>query len=445
MPKNLKKMLPKIDPSSKDLYSRICKQYIEPMGEINMTKNDCEITIPFKSVGVLESPNEDKVITYHLYVNANDVPAGLPSEVNPRKVNTKKKVYGKIVDGYLDSDSPFYLNNRGILISVKNVHFNGEEKFLTINIGDGSVHDNALYGVIDGGHTYHAVINERENLSDDQFVHLEIVTSVNRIDELAAARNTSVQVSDKAIAELANRFEFVKKAIEDTDFADRISYKENEIENKEKDLDATDLLRLMYCFNIYRFNGNEQPVAAYNGKSQVQKDYLDKFDKFGETRDNDYYKLAPLLKDFAELYDLVDKEMVQGYKGNGGSKFGKVKGVEPADKLGKNGKVNHRTFTTLYSKETKDYKISAGFIYPILASFRALLAEDSQTGELRWEVNPKEIWPEVRNKLVNNTVSMSRELGNQPAVTGKSQTLWSQNFDVMKTAKLEAQIRMLKS
>lgn len=43
-------------------------------------KIDPEITIPFKSVGVLESPNEDKVIIYHLYVNANDVPAVLPSE-----------------------------------------------------------------------------------------------------------------------------------------------------------------------------------------------------------------------------------------------------------------------------------------------------------------------------------------------------------------------------
>lgn len=45
------------------------------------------------------------------------------------------------------------------------------------------------------------------------------MTNVRNIDELSSARNTSVQVSDKAIAELADKFEFVKKDISNTPFA----------------------------------------------------------------------------------------------------------------------------------------------------------------------------------------------------------------------------------
>ena len=47
-------------------------------------------------------------------------------------------------------------------------------------------------------------------------------------------------------------------------------------------------------------------------------------------------------------------------------------------------------------------------------------------------------------KLVNNTIEMSRQLGNNPQSAGKSATLWSQNFDAVNTAKMQEQLKKLK-
>src|SRR5699024_7983320 len=116
-------------------------------------------------------------------------------------------------------------------------------KEITLNMG--TENEIYKYGVLDGGHTYHAIVHNKENLDPaiQQFVHLEVMTNVLEIDELSGARNTSVQVSDKAIAELADKFDFVKESIKHEPYKDDIAYRENEV----KRLDTVDLVRLMFA------------------------------------------------------------------------------------------------------------------------------------------------------------------------------------------------------
>lgn len=59
------------------------------------------------------------------------------------------------------------------------------------------------------------------------------------------------------------------------------------------------------------------------------------------------------------------------------------------------------------------------------------------------EIDPIKIWKKTGAKLVANTISMSRQLGNNPQSAGKSSTLWSQNFDTINTAKMKEQMRQL--
>ena len=52
----------------------------------------------------MESPYKaDNRVVYHLFVDAKDLPAGLPTEVNPREVNKNKNVYKKIVSGLVNN------------------------------------------------------------------------------------------------------------------------------------------------------------------------------------------------------------------------------------------------------------------------------------------------------------------------------------------------------
>lgn len=300
----------------------------------------------------------------------------------------------------------------------------------------GQTNEVEKYGVLDGGHTYNAIIKHRSKLdnSTKQYVHLEIMTSVREIDELSAARNTSVQVSDKAIAELADKFDFVKESIKHESYSNEIAYRENE----DKRLDAIDFVRLMYAFNAYKYkDNNQQPIQAYSGKAQVLKDYIKNYDENANNPNirNDYIELAALLPMITKLYDSIEREMREAYitlKSNG--QFGKIKGVDYKEKGIK---------TKVYNNVV-NYQITQGFIFPILASFRALI-NINEDDTLSWIVDPLKVWKKTKVKLVNNTIEMSRQLGNNPQSTGKSSALWLQNYDAINSAKLQIQLDLLKN
>lgn len=387
-------------------------------------------TFRYQKYAKLRSPYEkDNREVYHLWVDIEQIPEGFPTEVNPRDVKTNTKVYKRIKEALTESTQSFFVNNRGILISAKNVHIEPASKEITLDLGTNV--EMEKYGVLDGGHTYHAIIKNKKSVDPEikQFVHLEIMTNVIEIDELSGARNTSVQVSDKAIAELADKFEFVKKSIEKESFSKDVAYRENE----DKRLDTVDLVRLMFAFNAFKYSdGNTQPIQAYSGKAQVLKDYLANYDK--EDGENNYVFIAPLLPEITRLYDKIELEMVQGYKNaNPKGLFGKVKGVDKKE----NGT------TTKYYQNPTNYQITQGFIFPILAAFRALI-EIQSDNTLNWSVPPLTVWEKIKTKLVNNTIEMSRQLGHNPQSTGKSSALWLQNYDAVNTTKLQLQLETLK-
>ncbi|MBF0841003.1 AIPR family protein [Staphylococcus lentus] len=386
------------------------------------------------SVKLISPYSKDNREVFHLWVDVMDIPSGFPTNVNPRDVKSNTKVYKKIVEGLKSSEESFFVNNRGILLSAKNVNIDEINNKIFLDLGNND--EIEKYGVLDGGHTYNAILNHRSTLDPEvkQYVHLEIMTSVQEIDELSAARNTSVQVSDKAIAELADKFGFVKDAIKNEPYSKEIAYRENE----DKRLDAIDFVRLMYAFNAYKYkDNNQQPIQAYSGKAQVLKDYIKNYDDNIKNSDNrnDYKQLAKLLPTITKLYDAIETDMRSAYlalKPNG--QFGKVKGIDYKEK-GSQSK---------FYKNIVNYQITQGFIFPILSSFRALL-EIKDDDSLSWIVDPIEVWKKTKVKLVNNTIEMSKQLGNNPQSTGKSSALWLQNYDAINSAKLQIQLDSLKN
>src|SRR5699024_5652595 len=128
----------------------------------------------FNRVVSLKSPypNDNRVV-YHLWVNIKDVPTGFPTQVNPREVKSTTKVYKKIENALSESTESFFVNNRGILISAKSVKVDGLNKILELDLGE--CDEQHKYGVLDGGHTYHAIVKHKNDIDSDinQFVHLE--------------------------------------------------------------------------------------------------------------------------------------------------------------------------------------------------------------------------------------------------------------------------------
>lgn len=349
---------------------------------------------------------------YIMICDVKDIPKDIPMETNPREQKLTTAVAKKIRSSLKNESSKnFYLLNRGLTISAKSVRYDNKNDLVTIEFDDNEVHGN-----IDGGHTYKIILEEQENLDyGEQFVKIEILTGVEDIfQELAAARNTSVQVQDKSIAELEDRFEIIKQAIKEEPYSKNIFFKEND----DGDIDVADILSILNSFNIDKYpNKNENPVISYTGKGQCIKNYINIHKEHGDSIKNPYVKMKNVMTDIFKLYDYLEKNMRKFYSnGISNKKYGAITGVVPR----KDGK---QAFKTKFYKEDMEYLTPNGFIYPILGAFRALLKED-ENGYYKWKKDPFEVMDKVGSELVSNTINMSRELGNNPNATGKNKILW---------------------
>jgi hypothetical protein len=387
--------------------------------------NSIHVKFPVKSFRKIPNPaftsnngSETKPEMYILIADVKDVPNNIPLETNPRYQNLDTKVAKKIKESLLSpTEHNFYLLNRGLLLSAGSISYDNINSCVTIDFDDTNVH-----GDVDGGHTYRVILENRAALApNSQFVKIEVLTGVEDFfEQLAAARNTSLQVKDTSIGDLERRFELVKTAIQKEPYANNINYKEN----GQKDIDIQDMLALFFMFNLERFpNGSSSyPIAAYAAKRSCLQDYLEnhkKGEKNGQI-DNPYYKMMGVMPDIIRLFDDIEVHIPEFYKGESGSnkRYGSVIGVAMAKK--------GKSFESKYLKTPMDYATPNGFLYPMLGAFRALLEE--KNGVYVWKKNPFLVLNEIGPTLANNVVDLSRQLGNNPNATGKSPNLWNQLY-----------------
>lgn len=200
---------------------------------------------------------------YYILVNMKDLPEAIPLDVNPRVPKMSTNVAKRLAKAVAEPETDFYINNRGIVISAKSLIFNSIKSEVTIDIGDqDDENDRFAYGILDGGHTYTAIMENREKIPEDieKYVRIEVITNVINITRLSDARNTSVQVSDLALFNLEDSFADVKCAIKNESYANKIAYKDNE----NKAINISELLRLMYAFDVVKYPDDlAAPIQSY--------------------------------------------------------------------------------------------------------------------------------------------------------------------------------------
>ncbi len=371
-----------------------------------------------KAVRTVTSPSNENVTTYYVWVEFRDLPRDIPMDVNPRKPKMNTSVAKQLIRAVKNTETYFDINNRGIVITAKSFKFHTKDSVAELDLGE----DRNRYGILDGGHTYTAIIEHRNELSEDvrKYVKLEIIISDELdVSALADARNTSAQVSDIALFELDDKFEFVKNAIGNEIYANDVAYKDND----DKRIPVIELLKLMFAFNVKKYpDDSGAPVAAYSGKAAVFKDYRNEYDKKdGEDEEpNIYIELAKQIPKLVELYELIQTDMPEKYRqfkqddGNKISRFGAVRGIEGAGQ-----------YRTLFTESEIMYEISTGFILPIFGAFRALLKRNDN--KLKWEFDPIQVWEDVGTRLVQNTF----DTDTNPQQIGKARTVWQSNYRIV--------------
>ena len=347
---------------------------------------------------------------YVAICDVKDLPDDFPMDTNPREQKMTTNVAKKIKESLLNtSELNFFLLNRGILLSAKDVSYSNYSNEMTISFEDPEVHGN-----VDGGHTYKTILQFRDQLDKgQQYVKIEILTGIEGIfQSLAAARNTSVQVQDKSIAELEDRFDIIKNTLANENYISRVFFKENDA----GDIDVADLLAILNMFNISRYNGMTSfPINSYSSKKKCIDLYISDHKEYGESAENPYVKMMHIMPDIFRLYDAIEVGMNRFYRQkNPGGRYGATKGVQVP-------KAGQEIRSKFLSNEMEAASPN-GFIYPILGAFRALVEE--KDGKYGWKKNPFAVLEKIGAELVESTVSMSRSLGNNPQSVGKEANIW---------------------
>lgn len=378
----------------------------------------------------LDKDPEHPQITYIAICNVMDLPADIPMSTNPREQNFKTRVAKKIKDSFLDNqDQNFHLLNRGLTISAERAHFNNDTKILTVYFTDLEKH-----GDVDGGHTYKIILDHRHELKAEdgpRYVRLEIMTGVeDYFEDLADARNTSNQVEDKSLAELAKKFDLVKQAIAGQCYEHSIAYKEN----AEGEIDVADMVALLTMFNLDRYSETSHPVIAYSQKRKCIEYYISDIEK----PNNSFYKMRKIMPDIFRLYSYAEEQFPKVYNREGNRRYGNIRGV--IYKAGR--EFYHPKFMPLDHRIS--YETPRGFLYPVVGAFRALLKED-ETGDYVWKpgVDVFDFFDQLAPVLVDVTLDRSKSLGNNPQSVGKDSGHWAQMYDKVDKGYLRVMVEQM--
>lgn len=351
---------------------------------------------------------------YILICDVKDVPDDIPMRTNPREQRLTTAVAKKIKRSLQDTLSKnFYLLNRGLLLSAESVQYDNKNDIAKVKFTDLSVH-----GDVDGGHTYKIIKDIKDELDyGEQYVKIEILAGIeDMFQELAAARNTSVQVQDKSIAELYQKFNIIKTAIAHEPYLNDVYFKENEPGR----IDVADIVAILNLFNLDRYpNGpRDTAIVSYNAKKACIDSYIKYYDQYCETIDNPYVKMSRIIPDIFALYEHLETNIGKYYSEavkNG--QYGRTIGVSVK-------KEGAEPFRSKFMNQEIRYATPNGFLYPIMGAFRAVI-EEGEDGYYRWKCgNPITRLDNIGPELVTSVVDMSRELGNNPNATGKNKTIW---------------------
>lgn len=373
---------------------------------------------------------DSKHVKYVCYVQANSIPQEVDEwmETNPREQKMSTNVAQKIKSS-LSENVLFHELNRGILLSAYKVEWNNKTEDLEIIFDDPEIHGN-----IDGGHTLRAILEAKikNSLPNDRYVFFEIFVGLDTPVELAAARNTSVQVDLKSIAELENSFSSIKIAFKDVGFSNRIQYKMNEHwePDNKNDISIIDVreviaILLMFSQEVYPYKNSmgilseTQPIQCYSGKEASLRKFLyfggNDEKKQKKARECMINNMQPIIKDIFELW-----ETIEGTFANVSNKAGKRYGTRKYAKFDDNNFVGK----TFFGQKPLRYIIPKGLMYPLVGAFRALI-QLNQDGSYYWKVAPKDVWEAIGQKLV--TIILDEKTEN-PDVIAKNSNLWSNLF-----------------
>lgn len=361
----------------------------------------------------------EKTAIWNLTVPVQELPQGLPYGPNARNADLGAKTAKAMLKTLKDEPEEFIFYNGGIMLIADSINCYRRGDFqVEIELAIPTEEDEGDFlghGVINGGHTYKALIHalygehkHKESYPDLSKAYVQISVAVgieqNQIAKISSARNLSLSVPLYALKNLDHDWDPIKKALPE-EYHQYVLFKPNEDSEFEgkADYDVTDLIRRLALINnrLFDFRKNQHPITAYSSRgSLVQKWKLE-----------DYEEVIPLLKD---ILWLEEKIMEQHVAVNGTGKSGK-KAV-----ISKVSGCSLKDMKLITGKEIKSLTVGDIFWMPILAAFRVLIKDG------KWIKPKEELWDEWGPELVDALWDTYKTEGRSSASAfARSKSTWS--------------------
>jgi hypothetical protein len=369
----------------------------------------------------LEDPT-GKIERREMVVSLDQYPYDFGLGPNPRLPDVGSPVSKKMRDTLEDNWNRFHLLNRGVTIVAKKVEYDNKTQRVRLTL-DESPEEVRLYGLLDGGNTNERINIWRRDLSDEEaesklaqtFVNAQVlIPTLNGAGELSPemlvllndikqARNTSVQVKSKSLADARRHFDILKTALSKEPYYNEISWREGE----GGSVDALQIIMLlMIYYPSFAAAADGEPSNAYGHKERCLDAYLD----YSEKEPDELEKWITVLPILIRLFDAVQITLPEHYTGH----FGKIEEVKIFDeKRYKKGEKKYRNTApkSQFLISPMKYQYPTGWLFPIFAAFRHLVGLSSDGSNVVWRRDPFAFWEKHGQELVKRYEPHIRDAG----------------------------------
>jgi hypothetical protein len=396
-------------------------------------------TVPTSEYRSLPIPGLEGTKVGDCFVGVTELPEQLDHfmEVNPRVPSRTQKgvLSGPVIKGItqtlIDDPEDMAIKNQGIYLLVQDAVFtraSGGSGQLTITLADPARH-----GIVNGGHTYAAIRDAIDNADDEELknitraqVRLHILQGIeeSKVAEIAEGLNRSKQVDDPSLANLQGHFDRIRDVMKGKNGADAIAYHQG----SEGDVYIAEVLVFLEMFNRERFDRKKHPHYLYSRT----KSALQFYQKDLESRPSPLDLLVPRLPEILELSDMIRRETPPAAK-RIGFEFGRMKAGKS-----RAGARTNKNIPLPFLNSTMGHRVPNGWLYPMLAAFRANVRWDIPTMKFDWKVPLAKLVPAVIDDLVGVCVSEHRDNNLQPDKVGKRESTYGQCYDKVQLYLLES-------
>lgn len=385
-------------------------------------------TLPAEEFRSLPIPGYPGAKMGTCFVNVTDVPSDFDAfmKVNPRvpKRTAKGILSGPVPKAILDTlrESPeeMVLKNAGIYIladSVEHSREKGGAGIVSITLSDDS-----KQGIVNGGHTFAAICEANDTAEDDQletlkkaFVRLHLLQGVphDMVSEIAEGLNRSKQVQDPSLENLRGHFDEIKKAMAGETGESAIAYHEG----AEGDVYIAEILALIEMFNFERYKPGEHPHGLYAHQSRAVSEFSIDF----EASPSPVKLVITRLPEILRLADQIRKDAPIEARSRASFEIGRMKLGE-----GRKGRVASADADLHFLGETSKYRLPNGWLYPMLAAFRANVIWDLKKSRFGWRVPNEVVLEKCLPDLVSVCVNEHRNNNQKPEWVGKRDSAYRQ-------------------